>query len=150
MGRLAAVPEKGFTAIELLIYTSIGALITAFAIPFVTQTTHQTELEQALKITEDSIQQARRTARIYHTDVVMRIESESDSSQDAIHISIPEMQRDPALNMVTEEFPLPEGIDIVSSDEIIRFDPAGEVNWPASLMSVSQKTGDLSKHLLVK
>ena len=80
----------------------------------------------------------------------MRIESESDSSQDAIHISIPEMQRDPALNMVTEEFPLPEGIDIVSSDEIIRFDPAGEVNWPASLMIVSQKTGDLSKHLLVK
>ena len=42
MGRLAAVPEKGFTAIELLIYTSIGAVIAAFAIPFVTQTTNKT------------------------------------------------------------------------------------------------------------
>lgn len=150
MGRLAAVPARGFTAIELLIYASIGALIAAFAIPFVKQTIHQTELAQALEITEESIQQARRTARIYHTDVVMRIESDGSESQDAIHLSIPELQKDPALNMVTEEFALPEGVDIVSSDEVIRFDAAGEVEWPASLMIVSQKTGDLSEHLLIK
>ena len=150
MGRLAAGPVKGFTAIELLIYASIGALIAAFAIPFVKHTIHQTELEQALKITEDSILQARRTARIYHTDVLMRIESEGDDSQDAIHLSIPEMQKNPTLNTVTEEFPLPEGVAIVSSDMVIRFDSAGEVEWPASLMIVSQKTGDLSEHLLIK
>lgn len=150
MGRLAAVPVKGFTAIELLIYASIGALIAAFAVPFVKQAIHQTELEQALKITEESIQQARRTARIYHTDVVMRIESEGGESQDAIHLSIPEMQKDSTLNMVTEEFPMPAGIDIVSSEMVIRFDSAGEVEWPASLMIVSQKTGDPSEHLLIQ
>lgn len=149
MGRTAAAPAPGLTAVELLIYTSIIAVVTAFAVPMVSNAMHQTKLDEALEIAEQSVQKARRIARYYNTDVELRIESDGDLKQGAITLTVPKMQRDPTMNEVREEFALPAGVDIVSSDAIIHFDATGEVDWPATVMIVSQNTDDMKQHLLI-
>lgn len=150
MGREAIVTEKGFTAIEFLIYASIIALLISFAAPMVSSSIRQSQVDQAMEITEESIKQARRTARIYNTEVLMHIVSDGQPGQDAITLSIPDFQRDTSLNSVTEEFALPTGVDIQSTDAVIYFDPAGEVDWPTMIVFTSPDAGDNHLSLLVE
>lgn len=150
MGREAIAPEKGFTAIELLIYASIIGLVLSFAAPMVSNAIRPSEVDQAMEITEESIKQARRTARIYNTEVLMHIVSDGQQDQDAITLSIPDLQRDASMNPVTEEFALPAGVDILSTDDVIYFDPAGEVDWPAMIVFTSLDQGENSLSLLVE
>ena len=150
MGREATAPEQGFSAIEFLLYTSIISLVLSFATPLVSNAIRQSEVDQAIEITEESIKQARRTARIYNTEVLMHIVSDGEQDQDAITLTIPNLQRDASLNEVKEEFPLPVGVDILSTDAVIHFDPAGEVDWPAMIVFTSPDEGDSSLSLLVE
>ena len=60
------------------------------------------------------------------------------------------MQKDLVLNEVKERFPLPNGIQIVSDDTIIRFDPAGEVEMPAYILISSSQAEYKSRQLVVK
>lgn len=133
-----SVDTKGFTAIEFLIFISAIALVIAFAIPAARSAFFQSSLDQAKDITEESIKCARRTARMYKTDVLMRIESDRLPANDAITLSLPNLQQDQVLNRVHKEFALPEGVDITSDEMTILFDPAGKADWPATVMLVSQ------------
>lgn len=150
MRREATAPEKGFTAIELLIYASIVGLVISFAFPIASKAIKQSQVDQAVEITEESIKHARRTARIYNTEVLMHIVSGQEQDQDAITLSIPDMQRDASLNEVKEEYTLPAGVDILSTDNVIHFDPAGEVDWPAMIVFTSAQEMDRSLSLLVE
>ena len=149
MGREATAPEPGFTAIEFLIYTSIAALLLSFAAPLVNRSINQSQVDQAIEIAEESIKQARRTARIYNTEVLMHIVSDGEESQDTIKLSVPNMQRHSSLNEVSEEFALPAGVDILSTDDVIQFDPSGEVDWPAMIVFTSTHAGDGGQHLRI-
>jgi hypothetical protein len=60
------------------------------------------------------------------------------------------MQNDLVLNEVREEFPLPNGIQIVSDDTIIRFDTAGEVELPTYILVSSNQAEYKSLQLVVR
>ena len=141
--------ENGLTAIELLIFIAFVALLVAFAVPFFNSSLHPSKLEHAVEITEESVQRARRLARAYQTDVFMKIQSQEDPSPLAITLTLPELQRDPALNEVKDEFTLPQGVRLVDGDMVIHFDPRGEVEWPTRIMIASDQTGDTNETLLI-
>ena len=149
MDRSSVSPE-GFTAIELLVYVSAIALVLIFAVPFTKSSLQQSEVEQAMEIAEDSVKQARRSAMLLNTDVEMRIESDRAHDSDAITLVFPDLRRSAVLNEVQEEFALPEGVDIISSDAVIRFAPTGEVEWPATVLLVSQATADVGQQLRIE
>jgi len=142
-------PGAGFTAIELLILIAVAAIILSFALPAARTSIHEAQLEQALKITRDSVRHARRTARIYNTEVLMQIESNRLQTADTITLTFPEMQRDPALARIREEFVLPEGVDITSGDMLIQFDAGGEVEWPTTVVIASQDRSGPSEYLKI-
>ena len=150
MGREATALEQGFTAIEFLIYVSIAALLLSFAAPLVDRAINPSQVDQAMEITEESIKQARRTARIYNTEVLIHIVSDDEESPDAIKLSVPNLQRHSSLNEVSEEFALPAGVDILSTDHVIQFDPSGEVDWPTMIVFTSVEAEDSGLRLLVE
>ena len=141
---------KGLTAIELLIIISIVALLVTFAAPMIKTMSSKSEFEQAIEITEASVEQARWTARFYQTEVLLRLETGENQKQHSITISVPKMQKDLVLNEVKEEFPLPIGIQIVSDDKIIRFDPTGEVEMPAHILVSSNQAEYKSRQLVIR
>ena len=143
-------PSRGCTAIELLIVASILALVIAFSVPMVNSAKHQSKVEDALKITQDSVKQARRKARFYQTDVLLHIESGETERPNAIKLTLPKLRQDPALNDYGEEFSLPEGVDVISGDAVIRFDPNGIVDWPATVVLASDQSEDMSQLLLIE
>lgn len=141
---------KGLTAIELLIIISIVALVVAFATPMIKTLSSKSEFEQAIEITEASVKHARWTARFYKTEVLLRLEADENQQQHAITLSVPKMQQDLVLNEVKERFPLPIGIQIVSDDTIIRFDPTGQVKLPAHILLSSNQAEYKSHQLVVR
>ena len=141
---------KGLTAIELLIIISIVALVVTFAAPMIKTLSFKSEFEQAIEITEASVEQARWTARFYKTEVILQLETGENQKQHSIKLSVPQMQKDLVLNEVKEEFPLPIGIQLVSDDTIIRFDPAGQVELPAHILVSSNQAEHKSRQLVVR
>lgn len=150
MARLTIAPSKGLTAIELLIIISIVALVVVFAAPMMSVVSSKSEIEQAIETTEASVKQARWTARFYKTDVLLRLETDEKQKQHFITLSVPKMQKDFVLNEVEERFPLPKGIQIVSDNEIVRFDPTGAVELPAHFLISSNQEEYKSRQLVIK
>ena len=148
MIRTTGHAEKGMTALELLITVSVVAVLVAFTAPLISSLKSKSELEQAIEITESSVEQARATARIYKTDVLMRLEMDEQKKLQYIVISIPALKRDLALNEVKEDFALPSGFQALIDGETIRFDPKGEVEMPVVVTVVSNQA-DNASHLLV-
>lgn len=142
--------HHGLTAIELLIFVAFVALVVAFAVPFANSTLNKSKVARALDITEKSVMQARRTARFYQTDVLMKIQSGEEQSPSAITLTVPDLQRDPTLNEMKNQFALPEGVRLVGGDMVIRFDPHGEVEWPTLVTIVSDQHGDINEMLLIE
>jgi prepilin-type N-terminal cleavage/methylation domain-containing protein len=140
--------EKGLTAIELLIAISILALIIIFTAPMITRS--NPEFEEAIKITESSVEQARKTARYYKTDVLMRLETDRQMNLQSITLSIPDMQKNNALNEVKEAFPLPAGVHVSSEAETIQFNHQGEVKNPANLLFESELVENASLQLVIR
>jgi len=139
---------KGLTAIELLIMISIFAVIVIFAAPRFSNS--NSEFVQAIKITESTVDQARKTARYYRTDVLMQLETDEQRSQQSLTLSIPKMQSNEVLNEVEEKFPLPPGIQVINEGGAIRFDQKGELETPAQLLFVSERQEDESHQLVIR
>jgi len=139
---------KGLTAIELLIITSIIALITVFATPMMSSVFFETELDKAAKITEESIEKARAAARFYDTDVQMRIESDGNLARHSITVSIPRSNAEKMLSEIQQVFPLPDTVRIVSGDMLIQFNSEGQVDSPAMLMMASTQ-GDFERQQIM-
>jgi Tfp pilus assembly protein FimT len=150
MIRIKTGPVKGLTAIELLVIISFVALVAAFAAPIKNAVSPKSDFKQAIEITEASIEQARRIARFYKADVLMRLETDEKQEQQFITLTIPKMQKDLVLSEVKEEFPLPTGIQVVSDGTIIRFDPNGEVQLPAHVLVFSDLAQGKSRRLVIK
>lgn len=140
--------EKGLTAIELLIVVSILALIIIFAAPMIAGSNRV--FDEAIEITESSVEHARKTARFYKTDVVMRLETDEQQKLQSITVSIPQMQNSEALNEVKEAFPLPPGVQVSSAKETIRFDNKGELMMPAELLFKSEQLENQSRQLVIR
>ena len=126
----------------------VVATLVAFAVPLVSSLKSKSELEQAIRITESSVQQARATARIYNTDVLMRLEMDEQKKLQYIVISVPALKRDNSLNEVKDEINLPHGFQALIDGETIHFDPRGEVEIPVAVTVVSNQA-DNASHLLV-
>jgi ABC-type Na+ efflux pump permease subunit len=139
---------RGITALELLIIAAVAAVLVAFAVPIVSYMMSKSDMEQAINITESSIQSARDAARFYNTDVLIHLEMDEEEKQQSIVLSIPALQKDPALNEVTEDFALPLGFQVYIDGEIIHFEPTGEVEFPAHVKIVSN-SGENPDHQLV-
>jgi Tfp pilus assembly protein FimT len=140
--------EKGVTALELLMTAGVVAILVAFAAPLVSSLISKSELEQAIEITESSVKQARATARLYKTDVLMRLELDEQKKLQYIVISVPALQRDHSLNEVKDEINLPPGFQALIDGETIHFDPSGEVEMPVVVTVVSNQA-DIASHLMV-
>lgn len=148
MVRIITSPVKGLTAIELLIIVSIVAVLVIFTAPHLSGS--KSEFDQAVKITESTVEQARQTARFYKTNVLIRLETGEYNNHQSITLSIPRMNSQSVLNEVKEEFLLPEGIQVVSKDRVIHFDEQGEITIPAQLLFVSDRMKDQSRQLVIR
>lgn len=119
--------EKGLTAIELLIIASIVALVAVFAAPMLSKAIFRTEFQEAVNITETSIDRARETAKFYKTDVLLQFGTGEGGPQNVIRLTIPELQRDETMNEVGEEFLLPASTQIYSERRAAHFNAEGEL-----------------------
>jgi len=149
MTRTTGHSAKGITAIELLITAGVVAVLVAFAGPLVSSMMFNSDLEQAIEITESSVQKARDTARLYQTDVLMSLEMDEQKKLQSIVLSIPAMQRDLTLNEVKEDIALPFGFQAFIDGEIIHFGPTGEVKSPVAVTVVSNQTEKTSQRLII-
>ena len=131
--------SKGLTAIELLIITSVAAIITVFAAPKFNKTVMPSEFDRAIEVTESFVDHARATARIYNADVLMRIEPDNLLGQQSITLIIPKMKRDPSMMEVEEEFLLPVGFRLFSNEGIIHFNPNGDIAEPTHTLVLSNE-----------
>jgi len=143
-------PAKGASALELLIIAGAIAVLVAFASTIVDFAKPKSELEQAITITESSVQLARKTARLYKTDVIMRLVVKDHEKQQSIVLSFPNLQKDPVLNEVKEEFVLPPGIQIVIDGEIVHFEPDGEVELPGQILVLSNQAENISHQFVIE
>jgi Tfp pilus assembly protein FimT len=141
---------KGLTAIELLIITSVIALIVVFATPMMNAVFAKSDLDRAIEITEQSIHKARVAARLYDTNVVMRVEADQDMNPHSITILIPGNNRDILLGEWKEEFVLPDSVRIVSGNMLINFDSEGEVDFPAKMLIASNREGFKQKKFIIQ
>lgn len=141
---------KGLTAIELLIFASIIALVVVFATPIMNFMFAKSDLDSAVEITEQSIHKARVAARLYDTGVVMRVEADPDISPHSITILMPGNDSDELLGEWKEEFVLPDSVRIVSGSMLINFDFEGKVDFPAKLLIASNQDDFKQKEFIIQ
>lgn len=136
MERTPNTPTRGLTAIELLIVISILGLLAVFGIPMMSSTIWATDLDQAKKITEETVDQARTMARLYKTDVVVRLESDEDQPP-VIKLSMSRSRQDSVLGEISEEFELPGEVKFLNGDLMMQFDAEGNIDFPAMVTIAS-------------
>ena len=136
MERTPNTPTRGLTAIELLIVISILGLLAVFGIPMMSSTIWATDLDQAKKITEETVDQARTMARLYKTDVVVRLESDEDQPP-VIKLSMSRSRQDSVLGEISEEFELPGEVKFLNGDLMMQFDAEGNIAFPAMVTIAS-------------
>jgi Tfp pilus assembly protein FimT len=141
---------RGLTAIELLIYTSILALITVFAAPMMSSVLLESDLDKAEEITEESIQKARVSARLYGSDVTLRITASGEQARHGITVSIPRAGQDTTLGVLTKEYALPVTVRVVSGDTLVMFNPDGGVNSPTTVMLASVDGASQRRNLVIE
>ena len=148
MNHIRKATIKGLTAIELLIITSIIALIVVFATPMMSSVFFESDLDKAAEITDESINKARLAARFYKSKVEMRFNADGELVHHGITISRPRGGKEQLLSEVIQEFPLPVTIRIVSGDMLVNFDANGEVDIPAMVLIASNK-GEFERRELI-
>lgn len=141
---------KGLTAIELLIITSVIALVAVFAAPMMSSVFLKSDLDKAEEITEESIQKARIAARFYNSDVTLRISASGELARHGITITIPRAGKDQLLGEVKEEFSLPVTVRVMSGDMLINFDADGEVDFPTMVMMATTDENFERRQLVVE
>lgn len=148
MNHIKNATMTGLTAIELLIITSVVALIAVFATPMMSSVLFETDLDKAEKIAEESVKKARIAARFYKSDVTMRISASGELAHHGITITIPRAGKDQMLVEMKEEFPLPGTVKVVSGDMLINFNSDGEVDYPIMVL-MATKEGNFERRELV-
>jgi prepilin-type N-terminal cleavage/methylation domain-containing protein len=141
MERTPNTPTRGLTAIELLIAISILGLLAVFGIPMMNSTIWATDLDQAAKITEETVDQARAMARLYKTDVTVRLESAEDQPP-VITLSISRSRQNTVLGQINEEIELPGEVAFVNGDLMMQFDAEGNIDFPAMVTIASTADRD--------
>lgn len=141
---------RGMTALELLIYLAFMTVMIVFATPILSKMVTRSNVDQAIKTTEESVEQARRTARFYKTEVTIQLEADETGQQYVIRLSIPAMQNHPTLMGVQRDFPLPDGIQVFSQDVTIHFDAHGQIESPVSFLAFSDPVDDRLHQFLVE
>ena len=137
MERSLKTPARGVTVIEVLIMISVIAVLIVFAAPMVGSAFSTTEVDEAVRITEKSVREARALARLYRTDVYVKIES-SDDRAPSITVSMPGRHQHVDVGQRKEEFALPGQVQVLSGDAMLQFNPEGEVDLPAMVMLASR------------
>jgi Tfp pilus assembly protein FimT len=150
MERTSKRPAQGLTVIELLILVSITALIIVFALPMMSSAIWKTELDQAVEITEESVEQARTAARFYKSDVLMRLEAGHTDQPPHITLSVPRKQKDILMDDIKADVALPEGIRFVNGDMVVQFNADGEVDLPVMIMMASHHDEEEIHSLMIE
>ena len=138
---------RGITAIELLIVISALAIVIVFAAPVVSSAFWTSKVDQAVKVTEKSVREARTLARLYKTDVIVRIDSDTDP-QPVITVSIPSRYQDIDVGEVREQFTLPGDVQVLGGDVMVQFNAEGEVDLPA-LVTLASRMDLRDTHKLI-
>ena len=149
MERIKIAPAKGVSALDLLIIAAALAIVAAFATTIVDYAKPKSDLELAISIMDSSVKHARKTARLYKTDVMMRLVVKEKDKQQCIVLTFPEMQKDPVLNEINKEFVLPPGIQIVFDGEIVHFESDGEVELPGQILVLSNQAENINHHFVI-
>ena len=141
--------EQGITAIELLIVVSVLAILVVFAAPVVSSAFWTSEVDEAVKVAEKSVREARTLARLYQTNVVVRIESD-EGQRPSITVTVPSRHKDIDVGEVRDEVALPGDVEVLGGDVMVQFNPAGEVDLPAMVMLASRADQRQAQKLIIE
>jgi prepilin-type N-terminal cleavage/methylation domain-containing protein len=141
--------EQGITAIELLIVISVLAILVVFAAPVVSSAFWTSEVDEAVKVAEKSVREARTLARLYQTNVVVRIESDK-GQRPSITVTVPSRHKAIDVGEVRDEVALPGDVEVLGGDVMVQFNPAGEVDLPAMVMLASRADQRRAQKLIIE
>ena len=108
------------------------------------------ELEEAVELMESCVQHARQRARIYNTEVEMRLELNDVEQRYSIILSVPPMQQEYQLVDANEKFVFPAGVHLISDETIIRFESTGAVEIPTMVTLVSNQAEEINHFLMIE
>lgn len=149
MIRPVSGPVFGLTALELLLIASIIAILSAVSPVVLNKLSGKSELHEAVSTVEESVTRARQTAMLYHTEVIMRLETKARGHQQYIVLSIPAMRHNPDQIEVAEAIELPHGFRIDADRDVIHFAPDGQVDAEIRATIVSNDSEELRRDLLI-
>lgn len=142
--------QRGFTAIEALIAASAVMVLVVFTIPMLGHRTARSELNTALEILQASIINARQTARIYQTEVVLSVQAGLDESSTLSYLVRPPQQSEQTIDFQAKNYPIPTGVRLTADRDIIRFNASGMVVPPAQLVLVSTADENVREQILLE
>ena len=138
------------TAIEALIAASAVFVLVVLAVPPLNHWTARSELQSARETLEASIVNARQTARIYQTEVVLSVQAGQDESGTLTYSVISPHSSDYTLDFEDKKYHMPTGVRLTSDRDIIRFDAQGTVEPPAQLVLVSTAYESIREQVLLQ
>jgi Tfp pilus assembly protein FimT len=142
--------KRSVTAIEALTALSAVLVLVVLAAPSQNQPTAKSEMKSALEILESSIDNARHNARIYHTDVVLRVRTEHDETSTLSYSVHAPQSSEQAIDFQPKNYQIPTGVRLTADRETIRFDARGVVDPPAQLVLVSVADEGIREQILLQ
>ncbi|MSQ98977.1 MAG: hypothetical protein EXR85_06765 [Xanthomonadales bacterium] len=142
--------QRGFTAIEAIIAASAVAVLVVFAIPTLGHRTARSEVNTAVEILQSAIVNARQTARIYQTDVVLSVQVGLDDSSTLSYLVSPPQQSEQSIDFQAKNYPIPTGVRLTADRDIIRLNASGMVVPPAQLVLVSTTDENVREQILLE
>jgi Tfp pilus assembly protein FimT len=143
-------PKRRVTAVEILIAASAVFVLVVLAVPPLNNWTARSQLKSAREILEASVVNARQTARIYQTEVVLSVQDGQDDSGILTYSVISPQQSDYTLDFQEKKYHMPTGVRLTSDRDIIRFNAHGTVEPPAQLVLVSTDYESIREHILLQ
>ena len=150
MGYYSRTRQRGFTAIEALIAASAVMVLVVFTIPMLGHRTARSEVNTAVEILQASIVNARQTARIYQTDVVLNVQTGLDDSSILSYLVRPPQQSEQTIDFQAKNYLMPAGVRLTTDRDIIRFNASGLVVPPAQLVLVSTADENIREQILLE
>ena len=150
MGYYSRTRQRGFTAIEALIAASAVMVLVVFTIPMLGHRTARSEVNTAVEILQASIVNARQTARIYQTDVVLNVQTGLDDSSTLSYLVRPPQQSEQTIDFQAKNYLMPAGVRLTTDRDIIRFNASGLVVPPAQLLLVSTADENIREQILLE
>ena len=143
-------PKHRVTAVEILIAASAVFVLVVLAVPPLNHWTARSELKSAREILEASIVNARQTARIYQTEVVLSVQAGQDDSGTLTYSVISPQQSEYTIDFQEKKYHMPTGVRMTSDRDVVRFSPQGTVEPPAQLVLVSTADESIREQVLLQ